>query len=179
LKVNNSFIVSDGLAMQLKKIFGAAFFFLIVIAMHGQSLGRQLFGPAGGSGRFGDIQLSWSFGEVAVSHLKAANGAGQMTEGFQQPSLMPLSEGVGPTLIQVAPNPVRDILNMYIPGDSREEWAVTLSDVKGRILIRSTRLSARNSGLDLSHLFAGTYFLSISEAATGHHVQTLRILKVQ
>jgi hypothetical protein len=102
-----------------------------------------------------------------------------MTEGFQQPSLMPLIEGADPTLVQVAPNPVRDILNIYIPGDSREEWAVTLADVKGRILLRSTGLSAGNSAIDLSHLSAGTYFLSISEAATGHNLQTLRVVKVQ
>ena len=174
-----SISIPDSFFPSLKSLLGIAIFFAVSMPLCGQSLGRQLIGSAGGSGRFGDVQLSWSFGEVAVGHLKAANGTGRMTEGFQQPSLMPLIEGADPTLVQVAPNPVRDILNIYIPGDSREEWAVTLADVKGRILLRSTGLSAGNSAIDLSHLSAGTYFLSISEAATGHNLQTLRVVKVQ
>ncbi|GEM_PF-1325566 len=182
LKFSNrsvSISIPDSFLPSLKSLLGIAVFFAFSMPLCSQSLGRQLIGSAGSSGRVGDVQLSWSLGEVAVGHLKAANGAGRMTEGFQQPSLMPLIEGADPTLVQVAPNPVRDILNIYIPGDSREEWAVTLADVKGRILLRSTGLSAGNSAIDLSHLSAGTYFLSISEAATGHNLQTLRVVKVQ
>ena len=148
------------------------------VALSGQSLGRQLIGPAGGAARIGDLQLTWSLGEAAIAHRNAASGEWRLTEGFQQPDLMPLNGGADPTLVQVAPNPVRNMLNLYIPGDAEGEWIMTLGDVNGKILLRRTGLTAGNSEVDLTRLPSGVYFLTIFHDATGEIRQTLKVVKL-
>jgi len=164
--------------MSLNHALGFLLFFAVSVPLSGQSLGRQLIGSAGGSGRFGDLQISWSLGEVAVGHLKATNGTGRLTEGFQQPRLMPLNEGVDPTLVQVAPNPVKDVLSLYIPGDATEEWIMTLGDVNGRTMLRRTGLTTGNSEVDLGQLPSGVYFLTIAREANGEVRQTIKVVKL-
>lgn len=155
-----------------------AIFSCMSIALIGQSLGRQLIGSASGAARIGDLQLTWSIGEVRTGHWKTANGQGQLTEGFHQPGLMPLNEGVNPSLVQVVPNPVRNMLNLYIPGDSREEWTITLGDVNGKILLRHTGLTAGNTAFDLGRLPSGVYFLTVYQDTTGEVRQTLKVVKL-
>jgi hypothetical protein len=146
--------------------------------LNGQSLGRQMVGSAGGSTRIADLQLSWSMGEVAVGHRSIIGGGGRLTEGFQQPNLMPLNEGIDPSLVQVAPNPVRNMLNMFLPGAVTSEWTVTLSDVNGKVLLRKAGLPAGNSEIDLGLLPSGVYFLSASQSVAGEIGQTIKILKL-
>ena len=164
--------------MSLKYVLGLALLFAVSVTLTGQSLGRQLIGAAGGSGRFGDLQISWSLGEVAVGHRSAANGAGRLTEGFQQPRLMPLNEGADPALVQVAPNPVKDLLNVYVPGDAAEEWIMTLGDVNGRTMLRRTGIISGNAEVDLGQFPSGVYFLTISVEATGVVRQTIKVVKL-
>jgi hypothetical protein len=173
----SKFFQKQGL-MSLNHALGFLLFFAVSVPLSGQSLGRQLIGSAGGSGRFGDLQISWSLGEVAVGHLKATNGTGRLTEGFQQPRLMPLNEGVDPTLVQVAPNPVKDVLSLYIPGDATEEWIMTLGDVNGRTMLRRTGLTTGNSEVDLGQLPSGVYFLTIAREANGEVRQTIKVVKL-
>ncbi len=173
----SKFFQKQGL-MSLNHALGFLLFFAVYVPLSGQSLGRQLIGSAGGSGRFGDLQISWSLGEVAVGHLKATNGTGRLTEGFQQPRLMPLNEGVDPTLVQVAPNPVKDVLSLYIPGDATEEWIMTLGDVNGRTMLRRTGLTTGNSEVDLGQLPSGVYFLTIAREANGEVRQTIKVVKL-
>ena len=162
----------------LRYVLSCAVFFSLSIAVSGQSLGRQLIGPTGGAARIGDLQLTWSLGEVAIAHRNAASGEWRLTEGFQQPGVVPLDDGVNPLLVQVAPNPVRNMLNVYIPGNAQEEWAMTLGDVNGKILLRRTGLTTGNSEVDLTRLPSGVYFLTILHEATGEIRQTLKVVKL-
>lgn len=166
-------------SMQLGRLLGFVLFFCFSVSLNAQSLGRQLIGSAGGTGRIGDLQISWSLGEVAVARLNAANGGeGQLTEGFQQPRLLPLSEGMDPLSVQIAPNPVRNILQIYLPGDAKVEWTLTLNDVTGKTLLRRTGLTVGNAEIDLGPFPSGVYFLGLSRNATGEIGQTLKVLKL-
>lgn len=165
-------------SMQFGHLLGFVLLFCFSVPLNAQSLGSQLIGSAGGTGRTGDLQISWSLGEVAVANRNAANGEGRLTEGFQQPRLMPLSEGMDPSSVQIAPNPVRNILQIYLPGDTKVEWTLTLNDVTGKTLLRRTGLTVGNAEMDLSAFPSGVYFLGLSRNTTGEIGQTLKVLKL-
>jgi len=166
-------------SMLLRNLLGLVFLMGISMPLSAQSIGRQLIGAAGGGAtQVGNMKISWSIGEISVAHSNATSGDGKLTAGFQQPWLMPLHDGEDPLNVQIAPNPVRSILNLYIPGDSKSEWNVTVSDVNGKTLFQHTGLSAGNSEMDLSRVPAGVYFLSVLQAATGEVRQTLKVLKL-
>ncbi len=60
-------------------------------------------------------------------------------------------------ILTVYPNPVNEVL--YISGSGDEVYDLTLSDISGRKVLETNKVSS----LDVSHLPAGTYFLKIEQ----------------
>ena len=148
------------------------------ISLSSQSIGRKLVGAAGGTSRTGELQISWSFGEVSAGNWNAVNINGKITEGFQQPPMLNNAIDDSSIRVRAAPNPFRDVLYLHISGDSHDQFTVMLTDVNGKTLVREAGSTVMNSRLELAWLPAGVYFLSVSEVLTGKVKAALRVIKV-
>lgn len=152
--------------------------FLVPFLGQGQSLSRQVIGNAGGFEQGTGIQLSWTLGEAAVAHRYASSGNYSLTEGFQQPWVRTWS-GTEALQVQVAPNPVSTLLNIYIPGNMAGAWTATLSDARGNLLLRRTGLRAGSAELDLRDYPSGMYFLTMFQEDGDADRQTIKVVKMQ
>ncbi|MEQ9297614.1 MAG: T9SS type A sorting domain-containing protein [Cyclobacteriaceae bacterium] len=74
--------------------------------------------------------------------------------------------------IKVYPNPVSDQLTVHFPNVTEETKTVSLIDLSGRSMPYSATTQDGKMTMDLSHLKAGTYLLTISN-------KTYRIIKTQ
>lgn len=82
----------------------------------------------------GQISISWTLGELAVSTLAGENMI--LTQGFQQP--FDVGVGTGPEAvnwnISVYPNPVRDVLTIRFGIEKAADFLIQVQDVTGRVL---------------------------------------------
>ncbi|MEN8230307.1 MAG: T9SS type A sorting domain-containing protein [Bacteroidota bacterium] len=139
--------------------------FFIVTAIDAQvTLAPSVISSGGGYGENGNVSISWTLGEVAVTTLTGSSII--LTQGFQQPN----DFGVGFKKeevnwdISVYPNPVGDELrirfNIKKPGD----FLLEIQDVTGRLIAQEQRKQI-NPGdiviLNTSAYTNGVYFLKV------------------
>lgn len=152
--------------------------FLFTSNLSAQTITRQLVGGASGTAEQGTMRLSWSLGEVAVGHWQGKDGS-RITEGFQQPNLeLMLTQLKKEALVSVAPNPVRDLLNITVLDAQDDNLKMTLTDQQGRTLIRKSSIGLWRNELDMSPYPAGMYFLKVHQGLRGT-VQTYKVVKIQ
>jgi hypothetical protein len=163
--------------MSIKTLCFAMVVLFLPFLSEGQSLARQVIGNAGGFEQGANIQLNWTLGEAAVAHRHASSGKSSLTEGFQQPWVRTWS-GAEALEVQIAPNPVSTLLNIYIPGQMTGAWTATLSDARGKVLLRRTGLNTGNAELDLQAYPAGMYFLTVYQESGDAERQTIKVVKI-
>jgi hypothetical protein len=118
----------------------------------------------------GNISISWTLGELAVTTLEGGNMV--LTQGFQQP--FDIGVGIGPEeadwSISVYPNPVKDALRIRFGIAQPEDFLVELQDVTGRVLtleLHRQVLPGEILYLDISGYKEGIYFLKLSTPDRG------------
>jgi hypothetical protein len=144
-----------------------------------QSLSPTLISSAGAYAAAGDITLSYSLGEIAVTTLTSDNLV--LTQGFQQPQLtgtgMP-DEMKLDWKVNAFPNPVQDRLNISIRLGKPVEMNLEIIDLTGKkILIKKLgRIPADfDHSIDFSGFVKGIYFLKIQTTDKKYS----RIIKLQ
>lgn len=157
-------------------IIGAA------VSSKAQTIGPSVLASAGGSAKISTLSLDWTLGEFAVETISSPDKL--YTQGFHQPLLIirptiVLAPGKSPYKILIAPNPVHSILNFSITSRKDIVVSVSVSDIRGKPLIRRKVNSAAGSlQMDFSGYAAGTYILTVREAATGLAIQSFQIIKL-
>ena len=145
-----------------------------------QSLSPTLISSAGAYVEGGDISLSYSVGEIAVTTLTTDNLV--LTQGFHQPQLT----GTGmPDKVELDwkvnafPNPVQDRLNISIRLGKPVELNLAIIDLTGKkILIKKLGRIPTNfdHSIDFSGFANGIYFLKI-QTTDKRYSRIIKILK--
>ena len=166
-----------------KSMLAIGFTILFLISFSGylsaQSISRQVIGIAGGSLQQGQTNISWTLGESVIGHIQTKNGNGSITVGFQQPSLKVVdNQLIGDVLVNIAPNPVSDLLNIIVLDPQQDNLKFSLVDAQGRILMPQQKLGAWKNEFDMSAYPAGTYFLRVQNNI-GKTSQTYKVLKIK
>ncbi len=129
-----------------------------------QSVSPSVLANGGGDGQTASAQLSWTIGEALTTTIGTGNV--QITQGFQQPSLLVTSMGpdqLTHLITKVYPNPTQATLYVEIKEQSHGKLLFDLIDAQGRSLLHEEHPSTSATlAFDLRHLAAGNYVLRVS-----------------
>ena len=166
----------------MRKTFCATLFtFCMAASAVAQTTDRSVVASAAGSGKASNISLEWTMGENAVETIFSGNK--MYTQGFNQPFLIVTSPGNlitnSPYTISIAPNPIISILNVSISSRNINPVFLRVTDIQGKILVERKANSALNHlQIDFKTLPAGTYTLTVTEAASAHMIKTYQVIKL-
>ena len=140
-------------------------YFLSATAGAQITLTPSVIASGGGHAEAGNISISWTLGELAVTTL---TGDGMiLTQGFQQP--FDIGVGFRPEeadwKISVYPNPVADELRIRFGLENPQDFLVEIQDVTGRILVQQQYrqiLPGEILQINTSEFMEGVYFLKLS-----------------
>ena len=142
-----------------------------------QSITPEVVASAGEHFENGNVQLSWTLGEIAVSTYD--NGGNILTEGFHQPELLITSiEEVSELdmMVNIFPNPTSDFINIEFTGNNTD-MLVELFDMNGKEVSRvDVDAYQMETGINVSNMAAGGYLLRLTEE-NGKYVSTHQIQK--
>lgn len=162
----------------MNKLIYTSLLLLVSAAAHTQSLERFVIAAGGASVSNTDVQLDYTFGEVAVATLSAGS---ILTQGFHQPG--DVSVGITdfkPELLQLEayPNPTQSILNLSFTSTAPTPFTATVLDVTGRkvgIEINEIATAQWSTAIDVSSLSAGSYYIAINNLQN----QSIGVIKFQ
>ncbi len=134
----------------------------------GQSIERQVIGTGGEATIGPDIQLEWTMGETAIASL--STDFGMMTEGFIQPSGLPVAQSESTaTLMLLAndhlrltafPNPVYDQLTLQLAHPITTSAYYQIVSLTGQILLQDEVVPGQAQAIiDMSALPTGLYLI--------------------
>ncbi len=123
-----------------------------------QTVTPTVVASAGGSGTAGDVTISWTVGELAVTTLQS--GELTVTQGFHQPPLGTTSVAESARLhldLSTHPNPATSYLSVQLPV-AASSGTFILIDILGRTVLSTVPASGtKEMNLDLNGLAEGTY----------------------
>ncbi len=158
--------------------------FIIVTAFFGQQafsqnieLSPTVVASAGNYSEAGEISLSWTLGEVAVTTLE--QGDIILTQGFQQSFLKDVGFATDPIKWQVTayPNPAQDKVRIQFDLPETTDFVIEIQDINGRMISREHYgqiFPGDVVQIDVSTLDYGVYFFRI---ATTNRRQT-RVINI-
>ena len=123
----------------MKSVVSSFMFLIFWNFSFSQSLSPTLISSAGVYATGGDISLSYSVGEIAVSTLTTDNLI--LTQGFHQPQLT--GTGIPDNIeldwkVNAFPNPVQDQLNISIRLGKPVEMNLEIFDLTGKLILSYT-----------------------------------------
>lgn len=131
-------------------------------------LGQSVIAADGGEGGTAQVRIEWTLGEFAIATLSTPTGL--ITQGFHQPRLqitqlpqpttaLPLGLAGHQLEIKLAPNPVKDLLNIQLKREKEMPIHLRLLDASGSILQQQQTVVPNRLELDFSKYPSGLYFL--------------------
>lgn len=147
---------------------------IIVAAFLGQQAFSQnieltptVIASAGNYSEAGDISLSWTLGEVAVTTLQ--KGEIMLSQGFQQSFLKDVGFAADPIKWQISayPNPVQDKLWIQFDLPETTDFSIEIQDVNGRLISKETYRQVIPGDVvqvDVSAFNYGVYFFRVATA---------------
>lgn len=163
----------------MKSVVLSFMFLIIWNCSFSQSLSPTLISSAGAYAAGGNITLSYSLGEIAVTTLTSDKLV--LTQGFHQPQLT--GTGIPDEMkldwkVNAFPNPVQDQLNISIRLGKPVELNLEIIDLTGKKLLikKLGRITADfDHSIDFSGFVKGIYFLKIQSTDKKYS----RIIKLQ
>lgn len=158
---------------------------IIVCQSFGQvSIERYVIAPLGHYDTGGTLSLSYTVGEPAVTTLLSINGTLILTQGFQQPEILPVGIDDPYELLvdySIFPNPTTEVLNVKLSADIPVDLKLAVVDVRGRstgLTIQEIRVVGEKTTIfNLGTLADGFYFLNVL-TNSGELVQSFKVQKV-
>lgn len=134
---------------------------------------QELVATSGDHFTNGNIQLSWSIGEVVIETV--SNSTNTLTQGFHQTNLSIVGiENFTLNLeMDVYPNPTQDILTIKIQNYLNTKYE--LYDLNGKLLSQN-QINGELTNVNMKNLSTGNYLLKISEILT-KETKTFKIIK--
>jgi len=126
-----------------------------------QSLSPTVVASAGNHAVAGNVQLSYTVGEVVVT--TATGGSSILTQGFHQPVdvSVGITEGNFEGRISVFPNPASR--EVFVEAESEyQNIQGTLTDMQGRVVKEFTMQGKDKTSFNVEEYAAATYHLSLT-----------------
>jgi hypothetical protein len=148
---------------------------------YAQTLSPTVIGSAGDTYYGGNVSLSWTVGEVAISTVSSAGN--YLTQGFHQPE-NGITIGIASpdklVSINAFPNPISENLTLEIKTDKPESFLVEVTDVLGK-LVKSTSLyvgdgQAQHS-ISMSTFAPGAYLVKVT-SSNGKFTKAIKLTKI-
>lgn len=119
---------------------------------------QELVSSSGSSFQNGNLNLSWSLGEMMIDTYSQSNGT--LNQGFHQASytITKINQNLETTqIIKVFPNP---IINFFIVEVNHDNCNYELVDVTGAVIKQGSLLNGKTR-IDASYFSKNVYFLRI------------------
>ncbi len=149
----------------MKKTFIVLGLFFLAFTVRGQSLSPTVIASAGDYFENGDVSLSFTVGEVAVTTLQAGDVI--LTQGFQQPFELDVTGVKDQEIswsVKAYPNPVKEMLHVRFTLEKPQDFTVMLLDITGKKLLVKEYSGVQPSEvkeISFGDYAPGVYFLSI------------------
>lgn len=164
----------------MKKAYIFILFILSAFYVAGQEVSSYVIASAGESKEAGEINISWTLGEIAIETLQDDANNLTLTQGFQQGyfEITSIDEPLsGDYDLKVYPNPARDYIWVDLKSEQIKMVVLELYDLEGR-LVQNTRFNIMEgpTRVDLNELSASQYILRVVDE--GENVlQTFKLIK--
>jgi len=143
---------------------------------------QEAIPASGGNASGAGGSVSYSVGQVVYSTNSGINGS--VTAGVQQPYEISVVTGLndvnGIQLVCSAyPNPTTDFLMLRIEDELKAQYTAYLYTANGALL-KSIKIEANETSIDMSKLVTATYFLKIvntKHASSSQEIKTFKIVK--
>jgi len=114
-----------------------------------------------------DESSSISMGELADASYRVSASAYELSE---ESDSMKLSDNIWEdkfySNIRVYPNPTKDILNIEVQFDLSNDYTFILTDQRGVVVYKSSKISSSTTEFDMSEFASGIYVLEIIDNET-------------
>jgi len=153
--------------MIMKKAILLTIFTLTIFYASSQTLTPSVVSSAGASQKSGDLELTFTVGEVAITTLQS--GDKTLTQGFHQQNVIVTSiytlehNGIS---ISAFPNPVENLINIRVTKlYSDTEYQITIFDMQGKQIqlpiFENDMDSAINYSVNVTEISKGQYIVAI------------------
>lgn len=158
----------------LKLICATALLWICALSVNAQfSQSPTVLANCGGEGDTLGYKMQWTVGELVIESL--GNSMFHLTQGFHQPFVVPVVQGVGlEELVKVNnatiwPNPTQEELNIRFSTPLRNEVNASIVGLDGRTLrTRLLMAGSSNSVISVGDLAPGGYLLVLAPKDTSH-----------
>ncbi len=163
--------------MITRSLFVSGILLLLSKVIMAQSPDPYVIGTAGEVDKTEHISLEWTIGETFVNSY--SDDGLMVTEGYHQPLIIErlIEEPIVGFTINVFPNPVSSILNIFIASEVDEKVLIRIIDMDGR-LIYSVEVNSHlfSDEFDMSSYGNGLYLLT-AKSTSGNINETYKIFK--
>lgn len=143
-----------------------------------QSKDREVVGSAGRSAIAGDVQIEYTVGEAVVTSID--NGELLLTQGFHQPRLVALPQGLNFPYVTMYPNPVAGNTYIEFSLDAPARLQIIVTNMAGQ-LIYSEIVSYSNGQVQYmlrSQTFTAAAYLVTISNLNNNTIVTKKLVKV-
>jgi hypothetical protein len=144
-----------------------------------QSISHQVLVPGAGLATNGNITLSQTIGEVMIK--TTGDSYYILTQGFQQPKIVPHITIPDDSGVRVFPNPVTDFVTIEIIGKDARTFKIEFLDLTGRTLISAKKTFGNDywyrEQYNVKEMVSGFYMVRIM-SEDGLFCRTFRIQKI-
>ena len=135
---------------------------------------------AGGNAAGAGGSVSYSVGQVVYEGITGANGS--VSAGVQQPYEISVVTGLNDDnsislVCSVYPNPTSNFLTLRFVGGAQNQYTATLYN-NGGMLLKSIKIEANETSIDMSNLVTATYFLKIVSSKNSSSTQEIKTFKI-
>jgi hypothetical protein len=146
-----------------------------------QTLSPTVIGSAGETFYGGNVSLSWTVGEIAITTVSSAGNI--LTQGFHQPE-NGIAIGIANQdklfSINAFPNPISENLTLEINSDKPENFLIEVTDILGK-LVKSTSIyvgdgQAQHS-ISMASFAPGAYLVKVT-SSNGKFTKAIKLTKI-
>ncbi len=150
-------------------------FLLLGLSGYGQSISKQVIGPAGATFENGNNKLSYTAGELAVGAMTSEDGSIQLGNGYYPSLDLTILTTQTPQLqlqVKVFPNPVAEAI--FITHPTEQLFEVRITDISGKQMLQTQH--QKEQPLSVQTLTTGTYFVTVTTKES-KQTNTYKIIK--
>lgn len=146
------------LSLFMRKLFILMF---LSAGLSAQSVSKQVIAPLGGTISNGNIQLSYTAGEIVIGGMTSEDGSFQLGNGYYPSLNLEVLSIESPTtnlLVKIYPNPTKELI--FISHPSSNSFKVFISDITGKVLLQKE--VGKQEPINIERYPTGIYLINVT-----------------